>query len=76
MPSPSLDYFDVESQLSSDERMVRDTARQFVEEEYLPTVQDAFRRGYFPRDVIPKVAELGFLGSNLPEKYGCAGLNN
>ena len=72
----TLDYYDIESQLSSDERMVRDTARKFVEEEYLPIVRAAFRDGYFPKQVIPRVAALGFLGANLPEKYGCAGLNN
>ncbi|MGH7898627.1 MAG: acyl-CoA dehydrogenase family protein, partial [Candidatus Binatia bacterium] len=76
MPDASLDYFDVESLLSADERMVRDTARKYVAEEYLPIVQDAFRKGYFPKQVIPEIAALGFLGSNLPEKYGCAGLNN
>ena len=76
MPPLSLDYYDIEALLSPDERMVRDTARKFVDEEYLPIVRDAFRRGYFPKDVIPKIASLGFLGSNLPEKYGCAGLNN
>jgi glutaryl-CoA dehydrogenase len=74
--APSLDYFDVESLLSPDERMVRDTARRFVEEEYLPLVRDAFRHGYFPLEVVPRLAELGFLGANLPEEYGCAGLNN
>jgi glutaryl-CoA dehydrogenase len=72
----TLDYYDIESQLSADERMVRDTARKFVEEEYLPIVRAAFRDGYFPKQVIPRVAALGFLGANLPEEYGCAGLNN
>ena len=76
MAVSSLDYYDIESLLSADERMVRDTARKFVAEEYLPIVRDAFRHGVFPRQVIPRVASLGFLGSNLPEKYGCAGLNN
>ncbi|MBI2962253.1 MAG: acyl-CoA dehydrogenase family protein [Deltaproteobacteria bacterium] len=71
-----LDYYDIESLLSADERMVRDTARKFVDEEYLPLVRDAFRRGYFPKEAIPRVASLGFLGANLPEEYGCAGLNN
>jgi glutaryl-CoA dehydrogenase len=73
---PSLDYYDIEALLAPDERMVRDTARRFVDEEYLPLVRDAFREGYFPRPVIPRVAALGFLGANLPEQYGCAGLNN
>jgi glutaryl-CoA dehydrogenase len=72
----TLDYYDIESQLSADERMVRDTARKFVEEEYLPIIRAAFRDGYFPKQVIPRVAALGFLGANLPEEYGCAGLNN
>jgi glutaryl-CoA dehydrogenase len=72
----SLDYYDLDSLLSDDERLVRDTARRFVEEEYLPIVRDAFRRGVFPMQIVPRVASLGFLGSNLPEKYGCAGLNN
>jgi glutaryl-CoA dehydrogenase len=72
----TLDYYDIESQLSADERMVRDTARKFVEEEYLPIVRGAFRDGYFPKQVIPRVAALGFLGANLPEEHGCAGLNN
>jgi glutaryl-CoA dehydrogenase len=73
---PSLDYYDIEALLAPDERMVRDTARRFVDEEYLPLVRDAFREGFFPRSVIPRVAALGFLGANLPEQYGCAGLNN
>ncbi len=64
----SLDYYDIESQLSADERMVRDTARKFVEEEYLPIVRAAFRDGYFPKQVIPRIAALGFLGANLPER--------
>jgi glutaryl-CoA dehydrogenase len=72
----TLDYYDIESQFSADERMVRDTARKFVEEEYLPIVRAAFRDGYFPRQVIPRIAALGFLGANLPEEFGCAGLNN
>lgn len=76
MPGPSLDYFEIESLLSPDERMVRDTARRFVEEEVLPIIRDAFRHGYFPKQVVPRVAGLGFLGANLPEQYGCAGLNN
>jgi glutaryl-CoA dehydrogenase len=76
LASPLLDYYDIESLLTADERMVRDTARKFVDEEYLPLVRDAFRHGKFPMQVIPKIAELGFLGANLPEKYGCAGLDN
>jgi glutaryl-CoA dehydrogenase len=74
--SAHLDYYDIESLLSDDERIVRDTARKFVDEEYLPIVREAFRDGYFPKQAIPRIASLGFLGANLPEEYGCAGLNN
>src|SRR5256885_15456240 len=56
--------------------MVRDTARRFVEEESLPVVTEAFRAGHFPMRVVPRLAELGFLGSTLPEEYGCANLGH
>src|SRR5947208_16135003 len=56
--------------------MVRDTARRFVEDEYLPLVTEAFREGRFPMQVVPRLAELGFFGSTLPEEYGCANLGH
>ncbi len=70
------DYFEIEELLSQEERLVRDTARNFVESEYLPVVTEHFRRGTFPIELAKKVGELGFFGSNLPEEYGCSGLNN
>jgi glutaryl-CoA dehydrogenase len=48
------DYYDIESLLSADERIARDTARRFVEEEYLPLIRDTFRQGDFPRQIIPR----------------------
>src|SRR5947208_15310131 len=56
--------------------MVRDTARRFVEDEYLPLVTEAFREGRFPMRVVPRLAALGFFGSTLPEEYGCANLGH
>src|SRR5438046_2458997 len=70
------DYYGIEELLSAEERMVRDTARRFVEEEYLPLVTPQLRQSTFPMRIVPRLAELGFFGSNLPEEYGCAGLNN
>jgi len=70
------DYYGIEELLSAEERMVRDTARRFVEEEYLPLITSHFRQSTFPMRIVPRLAELGFFGSNLPEEYGCAGLNN
>ncbi len=74
--SIDVDYYQVEELLTEEERMVRDLARRFVEEEFLPLIQGCFREGKFPMQVIPRLGELGFLGSTLPQTYGCAGLNN
>ena len=55
---------------------MRDTARRFVEEEFQPLIVEAYRQGTFPMQLVPRIAELGFLGSTLPEEYGCAGVSN
>src|SRR5215475_13947783 len=70
------DYYQIEELLESEERQARDTARQFVEQEYLPVVTEHFRRGTFPVELAARVGALGFYGANLPTEYGCAGLNN
>jgi len=71
-----VDFYDVDSLLSEEERAVRDTVRAWVEEHLMPVIGDAYIEGAFPRQLIPGMAELGFFGANLPEEYGCAGLNN
>ncbi|CAN5254967.1 acyl-CoA dehydrogenase family protein [soil metagenome] len=71
-----VDYFDVDALLSEEERMIRDTVREWVEDELLPVIEEAYIERRFPRDLIPQMAELGIYGANLPEEYGCAGLNN
>src|SRR5262249_24360595 len=70
------DYYAIEDLLTPEERLVRDTARRFIEEEYVPLVTEAFRVGRFPMQVVPRLAELGFFGSTLPEEYGCANLGH
>ncbi len=70
------DYYDLDELLSDEERLVRSTARTFVDNEYLPVVTEHFRQGTFPVELAKRVGELGFFGSNLPTEYGCAGLNN
>src|SRR5437016_14117314 len=70
-----VDYFLVDSLLSDQERLVRQTARQFVEDRVIPVVRDCFRDARFPKDLIPEIGRLGFLGANL-EGYGCAGMSN
>jgi glutaryl-CoA dehydrogenase len=70
-----VDYLLIDSQFSEQELMVRQTARRFVDERIAPVIRDCFREGRFPRELIPEMAELGFLGANL-EGYGCAGMTN
>ncbi len=72
----NADYYQTEELLSPEERLVRDTARRFVEEEFLPLIRDCFREGKFPMSVVPRLGELGFLGPTLPPQYGGAGLGN
>jgi glutaryl-CoA dehydrogenase len=67
---------DLDGELSSEERMTRDTVRRFVDEQILPVIEEAYLEGRFPQEIIPGLAELGVLGANLPEEYGCAGMNN
>jgi len=70
------DFFDIDSALSEEERAVRASVRQFVDERIIPVIGDCYIPGRFPKEIIPGLAELGVFGANLPEEYGCAGLNN
>src|SRR5436305_11412855 len=71
-----LDFFNIDSQLSEEERAVRDSVRRFVDERVLPIIGQCYVDGRFPKELVPEMAELGVFGANLPEEYGCAGLNN
>ncbi|HEX4136271.1 MAG TPA: acyl-CoA dehydrogenase family protein [Bryobacteraceae bacterium] len=75
MAFPGVDYLLIDSQFSEQELMVRRTARRFVDERVLPVIRDCFREERFPRELVPEMAALGFLGANL-EGYGCAGMSN
>ncbi|HEX6627899.1 MAG TPA: acyl-CoA dehydrogenase family protein [Gemmatimonadaceae bacterium] len=70
------DFYNLDSVLSEEERAVRDTIHSFVDEKVLPIIGDCYIEGRFPKELIPEMAELGMFGANLPEEYGCAGLNN
>lgn len=69
-----LDLFDIDSQFSSEERMIRDSVREFVSAEVMPIIADHYDQGTFPKGLIPQMAQMGLLGANLTG-YGCAGLN-
>ena len=72
----TTDFFDIDSALSEEERAVRDSVRRFVDERVLPIIGQHYIDGHFPLELVPEMGELGVFGANLPEEYGCAGLNN
>jgi glutaryl-CoA dehydrogenase len=76
MPSQGVDFYDIDSLLSEEERTIRDTVRRWVDDEVLPVIGEHYIEGKFPGHLIPQMAELGLFGANLPEEYECAGLNN
>jgi glutaryl-CoA dehydrogenase len=76
MPSfPGVDYLDFDSLLSPEEKLARQTARRFTDEEILPIIELQNREGRFPVPLVAKMAELGLFGATLKD-YGCAGMSN
>ena len=71
-----VDFYDADSLLTEEERAIRDQVRDWVEDRFLPKVEQAYEEAYFPADVIPEIAEMGLLGATLPETYGCAGIGD
>ncbi|MEX0736580.1 MAG: acyl-CoA dehydrogenase family protein [Bacteroidota bacterium] len=71
-----LDYYTIDEALSEDELLVRNTVHEFVDDNVLPVIERHYAAGTFPMDLIPQMAEIGLFGPTLPERYGCAGLNN
>ena len=61
---PGVDYLLIDSQLNEQEKMVRQTARQFVDERVIPQIRDCFRDGRFPKELIGEMGKLGFFGAN------------
>ncbi len=70
-----VDFLEFDSLLTEDERLVRGTAREFVEDNLIPIIEDCNRESRFPRELIAPMGELGFFGPTL-QGYGCAGMSN
>src|SRR6478672_11566947 len=70
-----VDFIEFDSLLTGDERLVRDTARRFIEENLVPIIEECNREGRFPRELVKPMADLGFFGASL-KGYGCAGMGN
>src|ERR1700732_5282471 len=76
MPSsPGVDFLDFDSLLSDEEKLARQTARQFVDDEIMPIIEQYNREGKFPVQLVPQMAALGLFGASL-KGYGCAGMSN
>ena len=71
-----VDPLNLDSMLSEEERMVRDTAHKYCQEKLMPRVLEANRHEIFHREIMNELGELGLLGCTIPEKYGCAGVNS
>ena len=70
-----VDFLEIDSMLSEDERLVRDNTRAFIEDKVVPTIEQWNREERFPRELVHRMGELGFYGATI-DGYGCAGLNN
>ncbi len=70
-----VDYYGIDELLDDEQKLVRDTVREFVSDKILPIIAEHQRQGTFPREVLPRIAEMGLLGGNL-EGYGLPGLDN
>lgn len=70
-----VDFIQFDGLLSDDELLARSTARQFIEDNLIPIIEECNREGRFPRELVPEMGHLGFFGANL-QGYGCAGMSN
>ena len=73
MSSTDIDFFRLDTLLSDEEKLIRQSVRAFVDERVNPIIIECFEDGRFPFELVPEMAKLGFFGATLPEKYGCAG---
>ena len=70
-----VDFIEFDSLLNEDEILVRSTARQFIEDNLIPIIEQCNREGRFPRELVKPMTALGFFGANLTG-YGCAEMSN
>src|SRR5712675_3243759 len=69
-----VDFIQFDALLTEEERLVRDTTRQFIEDNLIPIIEECNRAGRFPRELVKPMAEMGFFGASL-KGYGCAGMS-
>ena len=71
-----MDFLGISEHLSDEEVMVQKMANEFVLNEIMPTIEENYKEGTFPKELIQKFSDLGFLGCNLPQEYGCSGMSH
>ncbi len=71
-----VDFLRIDDLLTDEEKTIRQAVRDWVEDKYLPVVEQHYEAATFPMELIPELAELGVLGANLPVEYGCAGIGD
>jgi len=74
-PYEAPDYYLVDELLSDEHKVIRDTVRRWINEKVTPYINEWAQNNYCPTELIPEMGELGLFGAFLPEKYGCAGLD-
>jgi len=70
------DFYNITDLLTEEELLIRQTAYDFVQSEFMPLINEHYEKGTFPMELVPKLGELGFFGSSLPEESGGAGVSN
>jgi len=76
MSYKGVDYYHIDELLSDEEKLIRDSVREWVSSRVIPVIEDHFREGTFPSEIIPEMAELGLFGPTLPMEYGGAGIGD
>jgi len=76
MSFKGVDFYRMDDLLGDENILIRDTVRRFVDEQVVPVIDKHFEDSTFPSQLVPQMAEMGLLGGNLPEEYGCANMNN
>ena len=71
-----IDYFNIGELFTEEEKLVQESVRGFVESDVIPIIEEHYQAATFPKELIQKLGKLGVFGITLPEKYGCANLNN
>lgn len=71
-----VDFYNIDSLLTEEERLTRDSVREFVEARVIPIIEDCYEQHRFPIELVSEMGEMGVLGPNLPTEYGCAGLGS